>query len=107
MRSRVQLMRHFDRLKQEGAQAHAYRGLRRSLSPSQTWEILREEEPLHEMELRLMITQGWSLHEVRQVLHDAMLLRLITAPPDYLAKLNAYLEQHGAFIAEDEPATDS
>ena len=34
-----------------------------------------------------------------------MLLGLLTAPPDYRTKLNAYLEQHGAFIAEDEPAT--
>jgi hypothetical protein len=101
-------MQHFDRLKQEGAQAHAFRTLRRDgFSASQTWEILREDEPLAEIEARLMREQHWSLHQVRQVLHDALLLGLLTAPPDYRTKLNAYLEQHGAFIAEDEPATDS
>jgi hypothetical protein len=101
-------MQHFDRLKQEGAQADAFRMLRRSgFSASQTWEMLRQDEPLAEIEARLMRDQGWSLHQVRQVIHDAMLLGLLTAPPDYLATLNAYLEQHGPFIAEDEPATDS
>jgi hypothetical protein len=101
-------MQHFDRLKQKGAQADAFRLLRRSgFSASQTWEMLREDEPVAEVEALLMRGQGWSLHQVRQVIHDAMLLGLLTAPPDYRTKLNTYLEHHGAFIAQNERATDS
>jgi hypothetical protein len=101
-------MQHSDRLKQEGAQAAAFRLLRRNgFSAGQTWEILRESEPLDEIEALLMREHGWSLHQVRQVIRDAILLGLMTATPDYLTKLNAYLKQHGAFIAEDEPATDT
>jgi len=33
-----------------------------------------------------------------------MLLGLIAAPPDYRTTLNTYLEHHGAFLADDEPA---
>lgn len=92
-------MQHFDRFKQEGQQAAVFRELRRSgFSAGQTWEILREEEPLDEIELILMRKQQWSLHQVRQALHDAILLGLIAAPPESLTKLTAYLEQHGAFI---------
>jgi len=101
-------MQHFERLKEVGQQAIAFRMLRRGgFSASQTWEILREDEPVDEIEVRLMRKEGWSLHQARQVIHDAMLLGLITGPPEYLAKLNAYLEKHGAFIAEDGATPDS
>jgi hypothetical protein len=99
-------MQHFARFKQEGRQADIFRALRRSgLSAGQTWEILREEEPLKPIELILMREQHWSLHQVRQVIHDAIHLGLIAAPTDYRAKLNAYLEQQGTFTEDDAENT--